>query len=240
MWEKSPEGNCCSFIICRLKSLHDSGVGMCSAGSSNVNILHPPSHSPVPGPGIPLPSNGRLVTHSFFFLFSFCCTQTLFFCPCATTSNHLFPSFLYLPHTFLHFLFAAILHSSFISSFHLLFFPPSPSTTLHPSLSLFLFLSLPQLLLSHFGFICMAERKGCRQCEQGQQSPPVSIQARAEICNARQQLGNAGIKKLGRPPPPPQTKRALFFPVPPFPALIALLAWRRRILRAISFSEREE
>ncbi|KAI9545713.1 hypothetical protein NQZ68_034483 [Dissostichus eleginoides] len=45
-----------------LKSLHDCVLGMCSAGSSNVNILHPPSHSPVPGPGIPHPSNGRQQT----------------------------------------------------------------------------------------------------------------------------------------------------------------------------------
>lgn len=41
---------------------------MCSVGSSNVNILHPPSYSPVPGPGIPLPSNGRLVPTLSFFL----------------------------------------------------------------------------------------------------------------------------------------------------------------------------
>lgn len=56
-----------SFRICRLKSLHDSGVGMCSVGSSDVSILHPPSLSPVPGPGIPLPAMaGESLFHPLF------------------------------------------------------------------------------------------------------------------------------------------------------------------------------
>lgn len=122
-WENSPGGNCCSFVICRLKSLHDSVVGMCSAGSSNVNILHPPSHSPVPGPGIPLPSNGRLVPALFLFLsVAHKHTQTYaLFVPMQLLQTI---SFLpYLPHTFLHFLFAAM-PSFTLPSFHLFFLPP--------------------------------------------------------------------------------------------------------------------
>ncbi|KAI4832768.1 hypothetical protein KUCAC02_015717, partial [Chaenocephalus aceratus] len=62
-WKQSGEGGDISqsrpsHWCSRLKGLHDCVLGMCSAGSSNVNILHPPSHSPVPGPGIPHPSNG--------------------------------------------------------------------------------------------------------------------------------------------------------------------------------------
>lgn len=37
---------------------------MCSVGSSDVSILHPPSLSPVPGPGIPLPA---MAGESLFF-----------------------------------------------------------------------------------------------------------------------------------------------------------------------------
>ena len=164
---------------------------MCSAGSSNVNILHPPSHSPVPGPGIPLPSNGRLVPTLFLFLSSFLSVthkhthRLLFsFCPYATTSKPSISFLLNSPHTFLHFLFASFTLPPFpfLPSIFF-FFPPlqQPSiSTISPSAAL------------SFGFICMAERKGCRQCEQGQQSPPVSIQARAEICNARQHSAMQG------------------------------------------------
>lgn len=125
-----PEG--CSFIICRLKSLHDSVEGMCSAGSSNVNILHPPSYSPVPGPGIPLPSNGRLAPTLFLFLLH-TNTDLLSFCPYATASKNCpLPSLPYLPHTFPPFL--PVLLSSFTSLpsyfFPLFNNPPSLSLSL--------------------------------------------------------------------------------------------------------------
>lgn len=146
---------------------------MCSAGSSNVNILHPPSHSPVPGPGIPHPSKGRLVPALFLFP---SCTQTdthtqtspfFFFCPRATTSDQLFPSSL---PRHIHF-FISSLQPSHPSPFlrfpsflpYHLFTPPSTTLHLHPA-------SLPSAALS-FGFICMAERKGCRQSGAGPAEP---------------------------------------------------------------------
>lgn len=172
--------SCCCFNICRLKSLHDCVVGMCSAGSSNVNILHPPSHSPVPGPGIPHPSNSRLVPALFLFLSLSVAhkNRLTLFCPYATTSDQLFPSFLTYYISSFPLCSRPIRRSSFIFlSFLPSFF--SLQQTLH-------LLRSPSSAALSFGFICMAERKGCRQCEQGQQSPPVPIQARAEICNARQ------------------------------------------------------
>ena len=112
--------------ICRLKSLHDSVVGMCSAGSSTVNILHPPPYSLLPGPGIPHPSNGRLVP-TLFLCPSPCVplkhTQAnSFSVPHATTWNYFLPSFL--PHSRrTHFLISSIqFHSSLISFFCFFFF----------------------------------------------------------------------------------------------------------------------
>ena len=130
-----PEG--CSFIICRLKSLHDSVEGMCSAGSSNVNILHPPSYSPVPGPGIPLPSNGRLAPTLFLFLLH-TNTDLLSFCPYATASKTV--HFLPFLTCHIHFLLSSPYFSLPSLPFHLIFSPSS--TTLHLSLSLSLSLSL--------------------------------------------------------------------------------------------------
>lgn len=107
---------------------------MCSAGSSNVNILHPPSHSPVPGPGIPHPSNGRLVRSLFLFLSVSIAHKHTDLTPFLSRCNYFRPaiSFLaYLPHTFLHFpLFAGV---PFFTLPSFPFLPPifSPSTTLH-------------------------------------------------------------------------------------------------------------
>lgn len=127
MGKKSPDWSCC-LEICRLKSLHDSVVGMCSAGSSNVNILHPPSHSPVPGPGIPHPSNGQLLP-ALFLCVAHKRTQTY---------SLLAPVQLLEANYFLLSFFPCHIHFS-ISSFHpclvLFLFPLSsvfsPSTTLH-------------------------------------------------------------------------------------------------------------
>ena len=132
--------SCCCFNICRLKSLHDCVVGMCSAGSSNVNILHPPSHSPVPGPGIPHPSNSRLVPALFLFLSLSVAhkhTETHSFLSLCDYFRPTISFLPYLPHTFLHFLFAAVpsigLPSFPFPSFHLFFPPTNPPS---PSLSL--------------------------------------------------------------------------------------------------------
>lgn len=143
-----------------------------------MNILHPPSHSPVPGPGIPLPSNGRLVPSLFLFLsvsVTHNHTQTY---SLLSLCNYSKPSFLT---CHIHFLISSLQPFHPLSFLHFLPFLPSFSPFNNPPSSS----RSPSAALS-FGFICMAERKGCRQCEQGQQSPPVSIQARAEICNARQ------------------------------------------------------
>lgn len=161
---------------------------MCSVGSSNVNILHPPSHSTVPAPGIPLPSNGRLVPSLFLFL-SLRCPQThtglLSFCPDATPPAHLFPSFLT---CHIHFFISSLnpLHPALFISLPF-FFSIKP---LH--LHSFLPASPSLQLLSHLGLFALWSVNGCRQCEQGQQSPPVSIQAPAEICNARQRSAMQG------------------------------------------------
>lgn len=144
-----------------------------------MNILHPPSYSPVPGPGIPRLSNGRLAPSLFLFL-SVLHTNTgllpfLSLCSYFRAAISFLP---YLPHIFLHFLFAGV------SFFILALFPFLPPIYTPPPRPL----QQPSTISPSAApsFICMAECKGCRQCEQGQQSPPVSIQARAEICNARQ------------------------------------------------------
>lgn len=179
--ESFRRGNYCSF--CRLKSLHDSVVGMCSAGSSNVNILHPPSHSPVPGPGIPHPSNGRLVPSLFLFLsvsIAHKHTRTYsLFVPMQLLQTSYFLSCLLATHiSSFPLCRRPILHSSFIplpSSYLFPFNNPPPS--------------LPQLLSHLFAWQSV---KDADSVEQGQQSPPVSIQARAEICNARQHSAMQG------------------------------------------------
>lgn len=167
---------------------------MCSAGSSNVNILHPPSHSPVPGPGIPHPSKGRLVPALFLFP---SCTQTdthtqtspfFFFVPAQLLqTNYFLPPFLATYISLFPLCSHPILHPSFVSlpSFPTIFLPPLQQ----PSISTPLL--FPQLL-SHLGLFAWQSVKDADRVVQGQQSPPVSIQARAEICNARQHSAMQG------------------------------------------------
>lgn len=194
---------------------------MCSAGSSNVNILHPPSHSPVPEPGIPLPSNGRLVPTLFLFLSVSVAhkrtqTYSLFVPMQLLQTNYFLPSFLtYLPHTFLHFLSAAT-PSFILPSFHLFFLltppttlnnnnPPSPSRSLSFSCS---------LILGLFAW------QSVKDADSVQRAGP----ARALLCPSRPGLRFVMLDNArqcrDKKPRPPQTKRALFFPLFPFHRLL--------------------
>lgn len=109
-------------------------------------------------------------THSFSLSFLHTNTQTSLFLSLCNYFRALFPSSLT---CHIHF-FISSLQPSHPSFFYFLFLPTiffsPPSTTLH------LHCSLPQLL-SHLGFICMAERKGCRQ--------RASRASRALLCPSR-------------------------------------------------------
>jgi len=120
-------------------------------------------------------------THSFSLSFCRTHTHTHFFFSLSlytATSDQPFPSF---PTRHIHFLIPSL--------------RPSHPSLFHPSLycnelcvsPLQLLPSLSSAALS-FGVYL----HGCRRCEQGQQSPPVSIPAPAEICNARQHSAMSG------------------------------------------------
>ena len=146
---------------------------------------------------------------------------------------HFLP-FLTSPHTFPPFLLALLSSLTSLPSYFFPLFsnPPSLSLSLSLSLSRSLCVSLSPSAALSFGFICMAERKGCRQCEQGQAEPscvhPGQGLRFVMLDNTRQ----CGDKKTPRPA---ADKKSLVFSPSLSTAYCLLLARRRRILRVVFF-----
>lgn len=150
------------------------------------------SHSPVPAPGIPRPSRGRMVPTPFLFL-SHTPHTLLFSCP----HTGLLQTKCFLPSSL----------ATYVSPIPLCSRPILRSC-FPPSFNLFfcVFLSCSPLSCSLIrGLFAWQSVKDAASVSVGQRGPPVSVQGPADISNARQR-GD----KMSRPA---RTERPLCFPL---------------------------